>query len=67
LANKGFNLYAGENSKVKWWFEHSGLFVLIDKKWKYTLQKDDFGNSILYYDGLIKKELDIFNKILMFY
>jgi protein SCO1/2 len=30
LANKGFNLYAGENSKVNGGFEHSGLF-LIDK------------------------------------
>jgi hypothetical protein len=31
LANKGFNLYAGENSKVNGGFEHSGLFALIDK------------------------------------
>jgi protein SCO1/2 len=30
LANKGFNLYAGEN-KVNGGFEHSGLFALIDK------------------------------------
>jgi protein SCO1/2 len=56
LANKGFNLYAGENSKVKWWFEHSGLFVLIDKNGNIRCRKDDFGNPILYYDGLIKKE-----------
>jgi hypothetical protein len=31
LANKGFNLYAGENKKVAGGFEHSGLFALIDK------------------------------------
>src|SRR3970282_1064516 len=34
LANKGFNLYAGENSDVKGGFEHSGLFALIDRNGK---------------------------------
>jgi protein SCO1/2 len=52
LANKGFNLYAGENSKVHGGFEHSGLFALIDKKGKIRCRKDKFGNPILYYDGL---------------
>ena len=55
LANKGFNLYAGENSKVKGGFEHSGLFALIDKEGNIRCRKDDFGNPILYYDGLEKK------------
>jgi|TARA_R110000851_G_scaffold263331_1_gene415817 protein SCO1/2 len=55
LANKGFNLYAGENSKVNGGFEHSGLFALIDKKGNIRCRKDDFGNPILYYDGLDKK------------
>ncbi len=32
LANKGFNVFVGENHKVKGGFEHSGLFALIDKK-----------------------------------
>lgn len=54
LANKGFNLYAGENSKVSGGFEHSGLFALIDKKGNIRCRKDDFGNPILYYDGLEK-------------
>ena len=31
LANKGFNLYVGENKKTIGNFEHSGLFALIDK------------------------------------
>ena len=31
LANKGFNIFVGENSKVSGGFEHSGLFALIDK------------------------------------
>lgn len=55
LANKGFNLYAGENSKVKGGFEHSGLFALIDKKGNIRCRKDNYGNPILYYDGLEKK------------
>ncbi|QBN18815.1 SCO family protein [Flavobacterium nackdongense] len=55
LANKGFNLYAGENKNVKGGFEHSGLFALIDKNGNIRCRKDDFGNPILYYDGLDKK------------
>ncbi len=54
LANKGFNLYAGENGKVNGGFEHSGLFALIDKKGNIRCRKDEFGNPILYYDGLEK-------------
>lgn len=55
LSIKGFNLYAGENSKVQGGFEHSGLFALIDKKGNIRCRKDDYGNPILYYDGLDKK------------
>ena len=54
LSNKGFNLYAGENEKVNGGFEHSGLFALIDKNGKIRCRKDEFGNPILYYDGLDK-------------
>jgi hypothetical protein len=39
LANKGFNLYAGENSKVNGGFEHSGLFALIDKTEIFVAEK----------------------------
>jgi len=55
IANKGFNLYAGENKNVNGGFEHSGLFALIDKKGNIRCRKDKFGNPILYYDGLDKK------------
>lgn len=55
LANKGFNLYAGENSKVNGNFEHSGLFALIDKNGNIRCRKDDYGNPILYYDGIEKE------------
>lgn len=57
IANKGFNLFAGENKKVNGGFEHSGLFALIDKDGNIRSRKDDFGNPIIYYDGLEKKEL----------
>lgn len=55
LSNKGFNIYAGENSKVNGGFEHSGLFALIDKNGNIRCRKDEYGNPILYYDGLEKK------------
>ena len=55
LANKGFNLYAGENKKAAGGFEHSGLFALIDKNGNIRCRNDEFGNPILYYDGLDKK------------
>lgn len=55
LSNKGFNIYAGENSKVSGGFEHSGLFALIDKNGNIRCRKDKFGNPILYYDGLDKQ------------
>jgi protein SCO1 len=52
MANKGFNLYVGQNSKVAGGFEHSGLFALVDKKGNIRCRKDKFGNPIIYYDGL---------------
>jgi protein SCO1/2 len=55
IANKGFNLFAGENKKVNGGFEHSGLFALIDKNGDIRCRKDEFGNPIIYYDGLEEK------------
>ena len=52
LANKGFNLYAGENNKAAGGFEHSGLFALVDTVGKIRCRKDAQANPILYYDGL---------------
>jgi protein SCO1/2 len=52
IANKGFNIFAGENSKVNGGFEHSGLFALIDKKGNIRCRKDEYNNPIMYYDGL---------------
>ncbi len=55
LANKGFNLYAGENNKAAGGFEHSGLFALIDKKGNIRCRKDEYNNPILYYDALTEQ------------
>lgn len=55
IANKGFNIFAGENINVNGGFEHSGLFALIDKKGQIRCRKDGYGNPIGYYDGLEKE------------
>lgn len=55
LANKGFNVYVGENAKANGGFEHSGLFALIDKNGDIRCRKDNYGNPILYYDGIEKE------------
>jgi protein SCO1 len=54
LSNDGFKLYADQNEKVPGGFEHSGLFALVDKNGFITSRKDDYGNPIMYYDGLTK-------------
>ena len=54
ISTQGFNLYAAKNPHVEGGFEHSGLFALIDKKGNIRCRKDDFGNPIVYYDGLEK-------------
>jgi protein SCO1/2 len=55
IANKGFDIYAGENKDISAGFEHSGLFALIDKNGFIRCRKDDSGNPIFYYDGLTKE------------
>jgi protein SCO1/2 len=57
LANKGFTLYAGENSEAAGGFEHSGMFALIDKTGAIRSRYDDFGNPIAFYDGLDPKSI----------
>ena len=66
LANKGFNLYAGEDKADKTNLEHPGMFALIDKKGNIRCRRDKQGNPILYYDGLeaegvnaIKKDIKL--------
>ena len=59
LSNKGFNLYAAQNPKINGGFEHSGLFALVDKNGKIRSRKDQFGNAIVYYDGIEKKGIEM--------
>jgi len=54
LANKGFKVYAGENIKAAGGFEHQGFFALVDKKGNIRCRKDEYGNPIIYYDGVEK-------------
>lgn len=62
LANKGFSLYTGLNPKIAGGFEHSGLFAIIDKKGNIRSRKDEFGNPIVYYDGLTKSGVEMLKK-----
>ena len=55
LANKGFTLYAGENSDAEGGFEHSGMFALVDKEGNIRSRLDENGNPIAFYDGLESK------------
>ena len=52
LANKGFNLYVGENAEAEGGFEHSGFFALIDQEGFIRSRVDENGNPIIYYNGL---------------
>ncbi|AUP78882.1 SCO family protein [Flavivirga eckloniae] len=56
LSNQGFNLYTGEEEDAAGGFEHSGNFALIDKNGYIRSRKDDFGNPIIYYKGIISEE-----------
>jgi protein SCO1/2 len=52
MANKGFNLYVGPGSEVDGGFEHSGFFALVDRHGNIRSRFDQYGNPIIYYDGL---------------
>lgn len=59
LANKGFNIYANENSNFAGGFEHQGYFALIDKQGYIRSRNDDYGNPILYYLGIDDQSIDL--------
>lgn len=59
LANEGFNLYVGDVPEVEGGFEHSGFFALIDKDGNIRSRKDEYGNPIVYYDGLDDKGIQM--------
>ncbi|WP_411894305.1 SCO family protein [Winogradskyella sp. A2] len=53
LANEGFNLYTARDETVEGGFEHSGNFALIDKEGFIRSRQDNFGNPLIFYNGLI--------------
>ncbi|MUU79236.1 SCO family protein [Winogradskyella endarachnes] len=53
LANQGFNLYTAKDDTVEGGFEHSGNFALIDKEGYIRSRQDNFGNPMIFYNGLI--------------
>ncbi|WP_100614138.1 SCO family protein [Confluentibacter citreus] len=56
LSNEGFNLYTAEEEDALGGFEHSGNFALIDKNGFIRSRKDEFGNPIIYYKGIVSEE-----------
>ncbi|MDO5979447.1 SCO family protein [Flavivirga spongiicola] len=55
LSNEGFNLYSAEEEDAAGGFEHSGNFALIDKNGYIRSRKDNFGNPIIYYRGIVSE------------
>lgn len=52
LAEKDFKLNAGVDPNSPGGFYHSGSICIIDKEGNIRSRKDDYGNPIVYYDGL---------------
>lgn len=59
LANEGFNLYTAKDETVEGGFEHSGNFALIDKEGYIRSRKDNFGNPLIFYNGLIPEDVGV--------
>lgn len=59
LANQGFSLYTSKDDEIEGGFEHSGNFALIDKKGFIRSRTDDFGNPMIYYNGIVSEEEEI--------
>ena len=55
LSNEGFNLYTAQEEDVAGGFEHSGNFALIDKNGFIRSRKDNYGNPIIYYRGIVSE------------
>ncbi|NRD18985.1 SCO family protein [Winogradskyella eckloniae] len=59
LANKGFNLYTAKDDSVEGGFEHSGNFALIDKEGYIRSRQDNFGNPMIFYNGLVPEAVGV--------
>ena len=53
LSGEGFYILANEDENAPGGFEHSGLFVLVDKEGYIRSRVDKNGNPIIYYRGTI--------------
>lgn len=59
LANKKFNIYAGEDTQAPGGFAHQGLFVLVDKDGFVRSRNDEYGNPIIYYRGSVERQKSV--------
>lgn len=55
LAQKGFKVNAEKDPNEPGGILHSGMFALVDKEGYLRSRKDQYGNSIIYYRGFIKR------------
>jgi protein SCO1/2 len=56
LANEGFNLYTAQDGTVAGGFQHSGNLALIDKNGFIRSRLDQYGNPMIFYNGIISEE-----------
>ena len=59
LANKGFGLYAGEDTQAAGGFAHQGMFALVDKEGYIRSRTDEFGNPLIYYRGSVERNKSV--------
>lgn len=59
LANKGFGIYAGEDTEAAGGFAHQGMFALIDKEGYIRSRRDRFGNPVIYYRGSVERNKSV--------
>lgn len=57
LAEKDFKLNAGVDPNAPGGFYHSGSFCLVDKEGNIRTRMDDYGNPMVFYDGLTAEGL----------
>ncbi len=55
LAENGFRITTQEDPNEPGGILHDGMFALIDKEGYFRARKDEYGNSIIYYRGYIKR------------
>jgi len=59
LANKGFGLYAGEDTDAAGGFAHQGMFALVDQEGYIRSRSDQFGNPLIFYRGSVERNKSV--------